>query len=189
MIAKLPKRKYTQITPGRAFYEFTLDKHLKELRDDDEDNAVKNDSPGISPEMSFTKTTLTTISFTNNSWYEVMFSIDGITLLPRTKIMKSFSESKDTNKFCEFNFRYKLPKTPVKLRVDILQPHSSWIVGGLENMLVEYKKTVDVGKEESNHSDGLENSENIETLPEIQVPKKRWTLDPGAEYKVLKLFI
>ena len=78
---------------------------------------------------------------------------------------------------------------PVKLRVDIFQPHSCWVVGGLENLQVGYKKEADVGKQDSRYLVGLENLENIETVPEIQAPKKRWTLDPSSEYKVLKLFI
>ena len=171
MISKLPKRKYTQIAPGRVFYEFTLDKHLKELRDDDD-----GDTNNIEPSKNF----LTKITFNNNSWFEALFSIDGITVIPKSEIMKSVFESSDSQKLCEYDLNFRLPRKAVKLRIDLFQPSLGLVLGGIENLTVEYKKLDSI-----NSSSKTEDKNNNF----FQVPTKRWTLDPVADYTVKKLFI
>ena len=177
MISNLPKKKYTQLSPGRVYYEFTLDKHLKELRDDEEMPESNNASTEISPSKNF----LSKISFLNNCWYEAMCSIDGLTVVPRTKLMKSITESMDVINHCDFDIKYRLPKKAVKLKIDLFQPHACWVLDGLQGLQVQYKKEIDF---EIDTCD----SEN-KTRQEIQPPKKRWTFDPKSEYNVIKLLI
>ena len=79
MIQKLSKKRLNFITPGHAYFEISIEKHLSILQDDDYENNSDSADDGENGtneriKESTPKVYLTTMNFKNNGWQKMQIT-------------------------------------------------------------------------------------------------------------------
>lgn len=206
MLQKISKRRLTYVAPGRAFFEFTLDKHLTTLEENDfnDDNTVK---PFVE------KIRLSTFKFKNNCWQKFSLFIDETPIFDKI-LLQPFGiyDSTFNLKEYQFNFTFTLPWRPVKIKIELFQPNLMFKTDSITDVYLEYSDRVNLKNKNMdeiisiiNGTKQIKNTgEEIDEVPsQMEMEhlidgglvydenefERRFTLDPEGPYEVSRLYI